>query len=185
MRFSMRARLLAAAVVVLALAGCSAEAPAPAATTTAPPAIAGPEVILNPELVPHPLSIATEETAAVEAARLLDALEALVAGGGILTTEPDAQFMPSADDLPPYYVAERRYSLNPETDPLELAQSIVAIMRKSGWVTYEEVNEGGQYVAAMSSSSYETPWYAIVGGDTTVAGESWVTVQLASPDLVG
>ena len=175
----MRTRLLAAAALLLALAGCTpTEGPAPT-PTTAPTA-----TVLNPELVPQALPAVTEQTAAVEGTRIADAVEALLGDVEILGVDDASQVAPSVDDLPPYYVVYRTYTLDPATDPLALAQTIVAVLQKSGWSQYDAVNEGGVYLGALSGGPDETPWFALIGGDASVAGQSVFTIQIASPDLL-
>lgn len=168
--------------MVLALAGCTpaaeTPAPAPAPTTTVAP------TPLNPELVPRALGSATAESAAAEGNRIGDALEALIEANQILNISDASQVAPAADDLAPYYVVYRTYSLDPSVDAIALAQSIAAIMLKSGWTSYEETTEGGQYLSAMSGGPVETPWFALLGGDSSVEGQSVVTFQIASPDIV-
>jgi hypothetical protein len=174
----MRLRLLAAAALVLALAGCTSTdvTPAPTPTQTA-------ASILDPDLVPMALGVVTADNAAVEGARLGDALEELIAPESIVNTSDASQVAPAVDDLPAYYVVYRTYSLDPAVDSLALAQTIVAIMLKSGWTSYEETNENGQYLAALSGGPADAPWFALIGGDASIAGQSVVTFQIASPDI--
>ena len=177
----MRLRLLASAALVLALAGCTtpaAETPMPTPTLTA-----APSTVLNPDLVPMALGVVTEQNAAAEGNRIADALAALIEPTAIINVSDGSQLAPAADDLPPYYVVYRTYSLDPSVDALTLAQTIVAIQLQSGWTSYEETNESGQYLAALSGGPAEAPWFALVGGDASVAGQSVITFQIASPDI--
>jgi hypothetical protein len=176
----MRIRLLAATALVLALAGCTPAAvtPTPTPTTTATP------VILNPDLVPMALGVVTEQNASAEGARLGDAFAALIDPASIINVSDASQLAPAADDLPPYYVVYRTYTLDPAVDPLALAQTITAIAVKSGWTSYDDTNENGQYLAALSGGADESPWFALIGGDASVTGQSVVTFQIASPDIV-
>jgi hypothetical protein len=177
----MRIRLLASAALVLALAGCTTPAPeAPMPTPTLTPA---PSTILNPDLVPMSLGVVTEQNAAAEGNRIGDALEALIEPGSIVNISDASQLAPAADDLPPYYVVYRTYTLDPAVDALTLSQTIVAIMLQSGWTSYDETNEGGQYLAALSGGPADAPWFALIGGDASVEGQSVVTFQIASPDV--
>ncbi len=177
----MRIRLFASAALVLALTGCTtpaAETPMPAPTLSPAPA-----AVLNPDLVPMALGVVTEEKAAAEGNRLGDALEALIEPGSIVNVSDESQLAPAADDLPPYYVVYRTYTLDPAVDSLTLAQTIVAILLQSGWTSYDETNEGGQFLAALSGGAADAPWFALVGGDASVEGQSVVTFQIASPDV--
>lgn len=177
----MHSRLIVSAALVLALVGCTpaAETPAPVPTTSAAP------TILNPDLVPMSLGVVTAENAAAEGNRLGDALEALIDANVIVNISDASQLAPAEDDVAPYYVVYRTYTLSPDVDPLALAQTITAIMRKSGWTVYEESNDNGLYLAPLSSGTAEVSWFALVGGDASVAGQSVVTFQIASPDITG
>jgi hypothetical protein len=177
----MRIRLLASAALVLALAGCT-----PAAVTPTPtPSVTATPTILNPDLVPMALGVVTEQNAAVEGARIGDAFAALIDPASIVNVSDASQLAPAADDLPPYYVVYRTYTLDPSVDPLALAQTITAIAIKSGWTSYDATNENGQYLAALSGGPVEAPWFALIGGDASVTGQSVVTFQIASPDVAG
>lgn len=175
----MLTRLLASLVLVATLAGCT-----PSAVTPAPTPTAATAAILDPDLVPVALSVVTAEAAAIEGARLADALAALIAPESIVNVSDASQLAPIADDIAAYYVVYRTYTLDPAEDPLALAQTIVSIMRRSGWTTYDETNVDGQYLAALSGGGAAAPWFALVGGDASVAGQSVVTFQIASPDVV-
>ncbi len=173
-------RPLAALVLVLALAGCTpaVEAPLPAPTLT-PVA-----TVLNPDLVPMSLGVVTEANAAAEGNRIGDAFEGLIDPASIINISDASQLAPAADDLPPYYVVYRTYTLDPAVDPLALAQTITAIALKSGWTSYDETNDNGQYLSALSGGPTEAPWFALIGGDASITGQSVITFQIASPDVV-
>ena len=175
----MRNTAFAAAALVLVLAGCTPApvTPAPVPTTTVAP------TIVNPDLVPLSLGVVTAENAAAEGTRLGDALEALIDPASIVNVSDASQLAPAEDDVAPYYVVYRTYTLDPAVDPLALAQTITAIMRASNWTVYEESNDNGLYLAPLSSGTAEASWFALIGGDASVVGQSVVTFQIASPDL--
>jgi hypothetical protein len=177
----MRIRLLAAAVLVLALAGCTPAAVPPTPTPTTP-ASAAP---LSPDLVPLSLGVVTAENAAAEGNRLVDALEALVAAESIVDVTDESALVPSADDLPAYYGVSRVYTLDPSVDVLALGQTISAVMRKSSWTMYDESNEGGVYIAALTGGAVDRPWFAVVRADASVTGQAKLILQTASPDITG
>lgn len=179
----MRIRLLVPVVVVLALAGCTSTPPTPAPVPTATASSVAPAV-LEPDVVPVALEVVTAETAAAEGNRIADALEQIIGADSILNVSDASQLAPAADDLPPYYVVYRTYTLDPSVDPIALAQTITAIMLQSTWTSYDETNQGGQYLSALSGGPTETPWFTLIGGDASVAGQSVVTFQIASPDVV-
>ena len=173
-------RPLAALALVLALAGCTAapETLLPTPTLTAAP------TILNPDLVPMALGVVTGEKAAAESTRLVDALQALIDPATILNVSDQSQLVPNDDDVPGFYGAYRTISLDPEVDALGLSQTIAAVLGQSSWVIQSETNEGGQYLAAISYGPPGNFWFALIGGDVSVSGQSVVTFQLASPDVV-
>ena len=178
----MRTRLLASTALVLALAGCTPADTTPMPLPT-PTLTAAPSTILNPDLVPMSLGVVTEENASAEGNRIADALEALIDPASIINVSDASQLAPAADDLPPYYVVYRTYTLDPSVDPLTLAPTIAAILLQSGWTSYDETNEGGQYLTALSGGQVDAPWFALVGGDASVEGQSVITFQIASPDV--
>ena len=166
-------KVLAALLLVMALAGCTSAVepeqtalPAPSAT-----AVAGLLPATGPEL--------TEAEATAEGTRLADALQALI--DGILNVDDNSQLVPGDAETAAYYGVFRTISLEAAADPLIMGAQLSSILEQSGWTLYETTNDDGQFLAALSSG--ETGWFALVGGDATVEGQSVVTFQIASPDL--
>lgn len=174
-------RLLAlVAVIAVSLSGCTADAPPPTPSLTPP---AESQELLNPELQPEALPVVTEATAQAEGARLADAVQALIDPATVLNVDDASQLAPAEDDLAAYWVVYRTLTLDISVDPLTLAETMTSVLDDSGWEVYESVNEGGTFVAALSGGPVETPWFALVGGDASVEGQSVFTLQIASPDI--
>jgi len=165
-----------AALVLVALVGCTPASPSPAPSAPT-------ESILSPELQPVLLDAITEETAAAEALRLADAMQGSIAASSIADVQDEQSLIAADDDIAAYYAFHRTIALTPETDALTIAELLVAVLDQSGWDIFEATTEGGVYVAALSGDAEEASWFALVGADASVEGESTVTFQLASPDI--
>lgn len=176
-----------AALVVLALAGCTQPTPAPPTTVAPTPSSsdAAGTTILNPALVPKPLIVATAENTAVEGTRLGDELQQIIDAKVIVNVSDASQLVPATGDTAAYYAVYRSYTLDPAIDPLTLAGVIVSGLVQSGWLVHDSNNKDGVYIAALSGGTQQEPWFVLVGGDASVAGQSVVTVQIASPDIPG
>ena len=144
----------------------------------------GSDALLNPALAPLALDVVTAERASVEAKRIGDALQALIDPATILHVEDASQVAPAQDDLPAYYVVYRTISLDSSVDCLTLAETLATVLSQSGWVTEQSTNEDGIYLAALSGGTEAAPWFTLVGGDASKEGESVITFQIASPDIV-
>jgi len=169
-----------AVIVVLALAGCAPTNSLPTPSLTPP---AASEDLLNPALQPHPLDVVTTEAASAEGTRLGDALQELIDPAMILHVDDKSQVAPAQDDLPAYYVVYRTISLDPSVDCLTLAETLATVLSKSGWSTEQSTNENGVYLAALAGGA-ESTWFTLIGGDASVDGQSVLTFQIASPDIV-
>ena len=168
-----------ALVSALVLGGCTA--PPLQSPTLTPPAQS--DELLNSDLRPRPLADASAASAGAEAARLADAMQALIESSTILNVDDQSQLAPVDDDIAAYYVAFRSISLDPSVDCLVLAETISGVLEQSGWSTYESTNEAGVYVSALAGGTEESSWFVLIGGDASVEGQSIVTIQIASPDV--
>ena len=158
-----------ALVLLLALTGCTAATPAPAVSTSAAPLI---QAVVP--VVPDTLDATTAQT---ETVRLADAIQTLVTD--IVYVDDHSQLNEATDATAAYYGVIRTITIDAATDPVVLAQSIAAVLKASGWTEDETTTEPGLSLDALHSSG----WFVLLGGDSTVAGQSVVTLQLASPDL--
>jgi hypothetical protein len=162
-----------AIVLVLALAGCTSTAPAPVATSSTP---AAPVVQALVPIVPETLDAATAET---ETERLADAIQSLITDTDIIFVDAHAQVIDATDSTEPYYGVIRTITINAATDPVVLAQSISGLLKASGWNEDETTEDVGLTLDALDQSG----WFLLLGGDSSVANQSVITIQLASPDL--
>jgi hypothetical protein len=163
---------LAALLLVLALAGCtSAVTPAPTPTATAAP--------VDVDVVPVVPETLDESTAEAETVRIADQVQALIGNSNIVHVDDHAQVVEATDDAAAYYGVIRTVTIEQLTDPIILASTMVAVLEASGWVEAQHTDEGGIVLTALGSEG----WFLLVGGDSSVAGQSVITIQLASPDL--
>jgi hypothetical protein len=190
-----RVGLTAVALVsALAVTGCAAPgspssasstpastpAAAPSATSPATPpsaSVAGP---LTP-VVPQPL---TEASVSAETSRLADAIQALVDPAFVVNVDDHSQIVDKTDGTGRYFGVIRTLTLQPKTDAGAAATTIVTALQAAGWSTRKMPEEGKASVAALTSGpDPAAAWFAIVGADASVAGESVLSIQLASPDI--
>ena len=171
----MKAPLVATAALVLLLAGCASPTPAatPAPSASAP---AAPASALLPGVGPALTAAEAQE----EGVRLADELQSLV--DAIINVDDKSQLVPADGDTAAYYGVYRTLSLQVAADPLVMGAQLASVLEQSGWSLYESTTENGQFLAALSSG--DTGWFAIIGGDDSVEGQSVVTFQIASPDIL-
>jgi hypothetical protein len=177
------AALLALAALV-ALAGCTADTAAPTSTATSsatPSATA--TATGDPNLLPVVPASLTEATTGVETVRIADAIVALFDPAIVLGTDDHAQLVPATTDASAYYGVIRTITLDPTTDAVALAGAIVDALEAAGWTKHEGSAADGVYLGALSSADDSTAWFVIIGGDTSVEGESVLSLQVAGPDL--
>ena len=159
-----------ALVLLLALTGCTATAtPAPVVSTSSAPLI---QAVVP--VVPDTLDATTAQT---ETVRLADAIQTLVTD--IVYVDDHSQLNKATDATAAYYGVIRTITIDAATDPVVLAQSIAAVLKASSWTEDETTTEPGLSLDALHSSG----WFLLLSGDSTVPGQSVVTLQLASPDL--
>lgn len=171
-------KAVAVLVLVVSLAGCSAAPkPAPAPATSAPATSA--PAAQSGGLLPAVGPIVTAETASAEGTRLAESLQTLI--DGIVNVNDNSQLVPADAETAAYYAVYRTLSLETAADPLIMGAQLTTVLQDSGWQLYETTNLDGQYLAALSSG--ETGWFALIGGDASVEGQSVVTFQIASPDI--
>lgn len=167
-------------VAALALTGCASttETPAPTPSSTASSA-----PILNPDLAPQTLELLTAETASAEATRILDALQALIDPTTIVSSADENMTVPAEDDVAAYHAVTRTIMLNDTVDALTLAETLSAVLEQSAWVSYDSATQDSIYVSTLVGGTSDAPWFIVVSGDASIAGQSRIAIQLASPDL--
>jgi hypothetical protein len=174
----------------LALTGCasssSPEAPPASAHASAPASepAPGPTGPITPTavtpVVPEEL---TAETVTAESTRVADAIQALIDPALVRHVDNHAELMESSGGGR-YYGIIRTVTLDPATDPVASATAVVAELESSGWINRETTDQNGTYVSALTSlADPASAWFAVIGGDATVDGESAVSIQIASPDV--
>ncbi|GAB3124951.1 hypothetical protein [Glaciibacter psychrotolerans] len=147
---------------------------APTATTPATPSALTP-------VTPDPL---TDASAATEAVRLADAIQALIPADAIVHVDDHTQLVDKGAGSSPYFGIIRTITTTPETDATATAAGMVASLVSSGWISRESsTNDGTTLDALNSSTDSATSWFVIVGADTTDAKAPLITLQLASPDI--
>lgn len=153
----------------------SAPAPAPAPEATAPAAI---------EVVPVLPGQLTLDAMTAESTRIADAIQALIDPVLILNVDDHSELIEASTGDGRYFGIIRTITLDPSADAVATATGMVATMHSSGWLDAETMEQSGMYVSrAVSSSNPASAWFAVIGGDASVPGESAISLQLASPDI--
>lgn len=180
----MRATATLVLLATLAFTGCASSAsptgperPAPAPTTepTAPP-VAAVIPVLPAELTPDAVT--------VESTRIADAVQSLIDPALIINVDNHTEMVDKSTGDGRYYGIIRTITLDPATNPITTATGIVAILEASGWLNAETTDQGGIYLSRIiSGADPASSWFAVIGGDASVPGESAISLQLASPDI--
>jgi hypothetical protein len=158
----------------------SVPAPTPAPTSTTKPTASVAPSALTP-VVPDPL---TEESITNESTRLAEAIRALIDAAAIVNVDDHAQVVEKTASAGRYYGIIRTITLDPKTDAATVATEMVAKLTAAGWISRESTNSSGTVLSALASGvDPATSWFVIIGADASVAGESVLTIQLASPDI--
>lgn len=172
--------MVGALAVLIALTGCTTSTD-DATPTATPTTSAAPT---DPELIPVVPVTLDEDSAETETKRIADAIQGLIDPSDIVNVDDHSQVVDATTDVAGYYGVIRTITLEPTADPIVLAQTMVSVMESSTWIERESTNDGGIYLTALASSEEAaSSWFVLVGGDSSVEGQSVVTLQLASPDL--
>jgi hypothetical protein len=171
------------AAAALLLSGCTGSGTSePGATPSATPT---PTVSAAPADSPlrsvYPDEF-TEATSKKESVRLADAVQGLLDASTILYVDDHSQLVDATDDEAEYFGVLRTITLDPTVDPVLLAQYMDLQLRAAGWNEIQVSNEDGTYYAYLASSENDDQaWYLLLGGDSSVEGQSVVTLQFVSP----
>jgi hypothetical protein len=186
----MRATATAVLLTTLFLSGCASSAsparPEPQASAPASqaPAPSAPDAAANPAVVPVLPPELTAETLTLETTRVADAVQALIDPALILNVDDHTEMVDKSTGDGRYFGIIRTITLNPGTDAVTTATGMAATLLASGWVNAQTTEQGGIYVSrTVSSSDPASAWFAVIGGDASVPGESAISLQLASPDI--
>ncbi len=168
-----------AAGLVIALAGCTAGGtPTPTPTSTA--SLSNALDSLRP-VMPKRMTDATAKTATDNLAKQIDSL---VASSDIVYIDNHEKIIKATKTTGATYAVIRTINVSPSLNPLQQAEAMEKLLAAAGWKLRDHSSAKGKYIAAMSSSSDPTTaWFLLLGGDSTVAKQPVVTVQLASPDI--
>lgn len=123
-------------------------------------------------------------TAAAESTRIGEAIVDIIDPALIVNDDDIAQEVPASGQDGAYYGVVHTLTLDPAADAGALAASVVAELGVAGWTPRDASDQGGTaLVALVSGDTPGTSWLAVVGADSSVAGQSVLSIQLASPDL--
>ncbi len=165
-------------VITLLLGGCTATSTPPTSSPTPTPTIADPA--LRPVL---PASL-TADSAKAETERLADAIDDLIIPSTLVYVDNHSVLVAGSGSAKSSWGVLRTITLQPSTDPSQVAQSVIAVLEHSGWVLLHNTTDAGTTVVALASGTEtKKSWYLLVSADASKVGQSVVTVQLESPTL--
>ena len=174
-------------VVLVVVVGCTSVSPEPSASSSASPspsASASPSAAVDPALVPVYPSEWTVDTAGAETTRIGAAIVASIDPQIIVNDDVYALPVPATADAAASFGVLHTITLTPTTDAAEQVEFIVEKLTGSGWSGRDASETGGvTLVALVSGAEPARAWFALVGADASVPGQSVVTVRVASPDL--
>jgi hypothetical protein len=126
----------------------------------------------------------TEAAAKKTTDDLAKQIDSLVAGTDIVYIDNHEKLIPATSSSAATYGVIRTINVSPSLDPLQQAEAMEKLLVAAGWKLEDSTSATGKYLAAMSSSADPSEaWFLLLGGDSTVAKQPVVTVQLASPDI--
>jgi hypothetical protein len=168
---------VAIVAVGLALAGCTSGTPTTKVTSSASSALDS----LLPA-VPSAITAATAKTATVN---LANSIDALIASSDVVYVDNHSELVAATKTDASYYGVLRTITVSASLDPLQQAEAMEKLLVAAGWTKDQTTTDKGKYLAALSSdpAAPQRSWFLLLGGDSTVAKQPVVTVQLASPDL--
>lgn len=166
------------ALAVIALTGCVPDA-APTPTSPSPSTSSSGSLLLP--AFPDDFSAAAAES---ETVRIGDRIVALLNPTVVVNDDFFSQEVAATDGSGSYWGVLHTLTLDPSVEPIDQARTTVARMTEAGWIARDTTEENGTYLAALvSDADAATSWFAVVGADSSVAGQSVVSLQLASPTL--
>ena len=178
--FRLRASVALSAALVATLAACSTVGSSGHSTPKPTSSVSSALDSLQPVL-PKKLTAATAKTATENLAKNIDSL---VAGSDIVYIDNHEKLIAQTPTTGASYAVIRTINVSPSLDPIQQAEAMEKLLVAAGWKLEDSSSKTGEYLAAMSSSTDSSvAWFLLLGGDSTVAKQPVVTVQLASPDL--
>lgn len=169
-----------ALLAVLALAGCTSGAsdtkPVPTVRPSTQSALS--------DLVPVYPAHFTAATAKKETVRVADAIQGLIATNDTVYVDDHSKLVAATKSSPSYYGVLRTVNVSKSLDPVQQAEAMSKILIAAGWVDRKNESATGTYVDQLTSlKSGAKTWLLQVSGDSSVATEPVVTIDILSPDL--
>ena len=185
MRFAAATVLLVGA---LALTGCTSAGADNASGTAAPTAgstdSSSPATTVVSSVTAIVPDERTEETLTAETTRIAAAVQDMIDPVLIVNVDDHSQVVEKTESAGRYFGVLRTITLDPSVDAVRAATEIVSILESSGWINRNVATESDPFLSGLVSSTDEaTSWFLAVVGDTSVSGESVLSIQLASPDI--
>jgi hypothetical protein len=179
MRVAVAIAVVVAAGIAVATTGCTATTLAVNSASASPSPVA-----TDSPLYPVIPTALTADTAKTETVRIADAIQAIVGPSRIVHVDDHSELVAATKTTGSYYGVLRTITLEPSVQPLTLAATVVKKLKAAGWVQRQSSDTGGTSMITLSSDpTAAESWFVLIGGDSSVAGQSVVTMQLLSPDL--
>ena len=126
----------------------------------------------------------TEETLSAETTRIAAAVQDLIDPVLIVNVDDHSQLVDKTDSDGRYFGILRPITLDPSVDAVRAAKEIVTILESSGWINRDVATEADPFMSGLVSSNDDTTsWFLAIVGDTSISGQSVISIQLASPDI--
>lgn len=137
----------------------------------------------EPALVPQYPTPYTADTAKTETIRLATAIDALFPSS-IVHIDNNDRLVDATATSGAYYGVLQNLTITLGLDPVPVATAVATRLVASGWRQLDAKDTSGVHVITLSSGvSAATSWFLVLGGDSRVASQPVVSIQLASPDL--
>lgn len=177
--------VLAGSLAIGAFGGASpgSAGPGDASDPDAPGAAASALLPVAPE--PY-----TVEAVTAESARVGDLLAGFVDTGPsgesyVINDDEIAQVVEPVGGEALYYGVLHTLTLDPTVDAAAQVEALQTALTEGGWVEREVTDTEQQYLVVLTGGTdAKRSWFLVVGADLSTAGESVVSIQLASPDLL-
>lgn len=172
--------VVVAVAISLALVGCTAASPGKSAASTPKSTVSSALDALQP-VMPKKFTEAAAKKTTDDLAKQIDSL---VASTDTVYIDNHEKLIAATSTSAATYGVIRTINVSPSLDPLQQAEAMEKLLVAAGWKLEDSTSATGKYLAAMSSSTDPSKaWFLLLGGDSTVAKQPVVTVQLASPDI--
>jgi hypothetical protein len=171
--------LFVAAGIAMGTTGCTSTSASVGSSSASPSPVA-----TDSPLYPVIPATLTADTATTETVRIADAIQRIVGPSAIVHVDDHSELVAATSTTGSYYGVLRTITLEPSANPLSLAAAVVKKLKAAGWVQRQASDTGGTSMITLSSDpTAAESWFVLIGGDSSVADQSVVTMQLLSPDL--